>query len=181
MEERDPKQELKPPVAEDRTPAVESAMAIAKHPVHPMLVTFPIAFLSMSPLADLAYLWLQDPFWARAGLWLNIIGLALGAVAGIVGALDLVLVRVARRHVSAWSHFIAAVMVLGLAALGVWLRLPDPAAAVWPWGLLQSLVMAGMVLVAGWLGGSLSFHHGIGVYGHTKRDEDPGHDAPPAA
>lgn len=181
MEEHDPKQELKPPVAEDRAPAVESVMAIAKHPVHPMLVTFPIALLGMSPLADLAYLWVGDGFWARAGLWLNITGLALGVVAGIVGTLDMVLVRVARRHVSAWTHFIAAVMVLCLAALGVWLRLPDPAAAVWPWGLLQSLVMAGMVLVAGWLGGSLSFHHGIGVYGHTKREEDPGHDAPPAA
>lgn len=172
--------DLKQPVAKDRAPAVESVMAIAKHPIHPMLVAFPIAFLSMSPLADLVFLWLRDPFWARAGLWLNIGGLGLGVVAGIVGALDLVLVRVARRHVSAWSHFIAAVMVLGLAALGVWLRLPDPAAAVWPWGLLQSLVMAGMVVVAGWLGGTLSFHHGIGVYGHTKRGEDPGDDAPPA-
>lgn len=177
MEDRN----LKPPVAEGRTPAVESVMAIAKHPIHPMLVAFPIAFLGIAPLADLVYLWLEDLFWARMGMWLNIGGLALGVVAGIVGALDLLLVRVARRHVSAWSHFIAAVMVLGLAALGVWLRLPDPAAAVWPWGLLQSLTMAGMVLVAGWLGGTLSFHHGIGVYGHTKREEDPGDDAPPAA
>ncbi|MCK9487962.1 MAG: DUF2231 domain-containing protein [Xanthomonadales bacterium] len=173
--------DLSQPVATDRAPAVESVMAIAKHPIHPMLVPFPIAFLSMLPLTDLAYLWLGDPFWARAGLWLNIGGLVLGVVAAIVGTLDLVLVRVARRHVSAWSHFIAAVMVLALAALGVWLRLPDPAAAVWPWGLVQSMTVAGMVVVAGWLGGSLSFHHGIGVYGHTKLDDDPGDDAPPAA
>ena len=179
MEDKD----LKQPVAKGRTPAVESVMAIAKHPIHPMLVAFPIAFLSVSPLADLVYLWLEDLFWARVGLWLNIGGLALGVLAGIVGALDLLLVRVARRHVSAWSHFIAAVMVLGLAALGVWLRLPDPAAAVWPWGLLQSLTMAGMVVVAGWLGGTLSFHHGIGVYGHTKKsgEDVDADDGPPAA
>lgn len=172
---------LDQPVAKGRSPAVKSVMAIAKHPIHPMLVTFPIAFLSVVPLADLAYLWLQDGFWARLGLWLNIGGLVMGGVAGIVGALDLLLVRVARRHVSAWSHFIAAVMLLALAALGVWLRLPDPAAAVWPWGLLQGGVMLGMVMVTGWLGGTLSFHHGIGVYGHTKTEEDAGDDLPPAA
>ena len=173
--------DLKPPVAPDRAPAVESVMAIAKHPIHPMLVTFPIAFLASVPLADATYLLFSDPFWARVGLWLNIGGLGLGVVAGIVGTLDLLLVRVARRHVSAWSHFIAAVMVLAIAALGVWLRWPDPAAAVWPWGLVQGLVMLGLVMVTGWLGGSLSFHHGIGVYGHTKADEDPGEDAPPNA
>lgn len=172
---------LKQPVAKDRAPAVESVMAIAKHPVHPMLVTFPIAFLGTVPAADLAWLLFPDPFWARAGLWLNIGGLGLGVVAGVVGALDLVLVRVARRHVSAWSHFLAAVMALALAALGVWLRWPDPEAAVWPWGLVQGVVMLGVVGVAGWLGGSLSFHHGIGVYGHAKAEEDPGGDAPPNA
>ncbi|MEN1944902.1 DUF2231 domain-containing protein [Luteimonas sp. MJ293] len=172
---------LKQPVAEDRAPAVESVMAIAKHPIHPMLVTFPIAFLTCVPLADLAYLLFSDPFWARVGLWLNIGGLGLGVVAGIVGTLDLLLVRVARRHVSAWSHFLVAVMALALAALGVWLRWPDPEAAVWPWGLLQGGVMLGVVMVTGWLGGSLSFHHGIGVYGHTKAEEDPGEDAPPNA
>ena len=173
---------LDQPVAKGRSPAVESVMAIAKHPIHPMLVPFPIAFLAVVPLADLAWLWLGDAFWARVGLWLNIGGLVLGVVAGIVGALDLLLVRVARRHVSAWSHFIAAVMVLALAALGVWLRLPDPAAAVWPWGLLQGGVMLGMVMIAGWLGGTLSFHHGIGVYGHTKQvGEDSDEDGPPAA
>lgn len=177
MDERN----LKQPVAEDRAPAVESVMAIAKHPIHPMLVPFPIAFLASVPAADLAYLLFADPFWARVGLWLSIGGLGLGVVAGLVGTLDLLLVRVARRHVSAWSHFIAAVMVLALAALGVWLRWPDPAAAVWPWGLLQGGVMLAMVMVAGWLGGSLSFHHGIGVYGHTKAEEDPGEDAPPNA
>ena len=133
--------DLKQPVAPDRAPAVESVMAIARHPIHPMLVTFPIAFLTTVPLADLAYLLFSDPFWARVGLWLNIGGLG----------------------------------------LGVWLRWPDPAAAVWPWGLMQGLVMLGLVMVTGWLGGSLSFHHGIGVYGHTKAEEDPGEDAPPNA
>ena len=75
-----------------------------------------------------------------------------------------------------------SVMVLALAALGVWLRLPDPAAAVWPWGLLQGAVMLAMVMIAGWLGGTLSFHHGIGVYGHIKQAEDKadGNDPPEA-
>lgn len=171
---------LEQPVPSKRSHSVESAMAIKKHPIHPMLVVFPIAFLSMVAAADLAYLWLADPFWARAGFWLNAAGLAMGVLAGIVGTLDMLSIKVVRRHVSAWNHFIVAVMMLAMAAVGVWLRLPDPEAAVWPWGLLQSSVTALLVASAGWLGGTLTFRHGIGVYGEedgTPRDPD---DDPPA-
>ena len=60
-------------------------------------------------------------------------------------------------------------MLLALAALGVWLRWLDPVAAGW-WALLQSVPTAAMVVVVGWLGGTLSFGHGIGVYGYRAED-----------
>lgn len=170
---------LEQPRSSTRSPTVRSVMAVAKHPIHPMLVTYPIAFLSMVVVTDGLFLWLGNPFWAQVGFWLNTAGLAMGVLAGLVGTFDMLSLRVVRRHVSAWNHFIVAVMLLAMAALGVWLRLPDPVAAVWPWGLAQSLMMAGLVAVAGWLGGTLSFRHGIGVYGEEDgnvHDED----APPA-
>ncbi len=170
---------LKQPVPRTRSHTVESRMSIAKHPIHPMLVVYPVALLSLVLVTDLAYLWQGDAFWARLSYWLCVAGLGLGVLAGVVGTLDMFMIRVVRRHVSAWSHFIAAVMVLALAAAGVWLRAPDPVAAVWPWGLLLSAVMAAMVMVAGWLGGTLSFRHGIGVYGDEDTRERSG-DVPPA-
>jgi uncharacterized membrane protein len=50
---------------------------------------------------------------------------------------------------------------------------------VWPWGLVLSSTLLVLVMVAGWLGGTLSFRHGIGVYG-DEHGEDAD-DAPPTA
>lgn len=171
---------LKPPKPPQLSRTVESRVAIRKHPVHPMLVVFPIAFLVVVAPLDLLHLWSGLAFWARMAMALSAAGLALGLVAAAVGTVDLLLIPVVRRHVSAWSHALAAVMLLAVAAANTWLRWDDPVAAVWPWGLLLSSVMFVLVAVAGWLGGGLSFHHGIGVAGHPGA-EDRGPDAPPEA
>ncbi len=161
---------LKQPVPQQRSPTVESRVAIHRHPLHPIVVVYPIACLTLLLPADALHLWSGERFWAEAAWWLNVVGLGAGLVAAALGSADMFLIRVARRHVSAWSHFIAGVMLLALAALGVWLRYPDPAAAGW-WALAQSAPTAGMVLVVGWLGGTLSFGHGIGVYGHRQGED----------
>jgi len=161
---------LKQPVPENRSPSVESRVAIKRHPLHPILVVYPVVCLSLLLPADLAYLRSGDAFWATAAWWLNVLGLGGGLLAAAVGICDMFLIRVARRHVSVWNHFIAGVMLLALAALGVWLRAAD-AAAIWPWGLVQSALTLLMVVVVGWLGGTLTFGLGIGVYGHKERAE----------
>jgi len=162
----------KPPAPKKYARKIPSVMAIQKHPIHPMLVVFPIAFLGTMFPADVAYLVLDDPFWARLSFWLNLGGLVMGVLAGLVGMGDFMILREVRNHVSAWSHFISAVMLLALATAGVWLRWPDPVAAIWPWALLLSAVTATMVLVTGWLGGTLSFRHGVGVYGEKPPQRD---------
>lgn len=161
---------LKQPVPKQRSPTVESRVAIHRHPLHPIAVVYPIACLTLLLPADALHLLSGDAFWAQMAWWLNLVGLVAGLGAAALGMADMFLIRVARRHVSAWSHFIAAVMLMALAAVGVWLRYPDPAAAGW-WALVHSAPTAGMVLVVGWLGGTLSFGHGIGVYGHRERED----------
>lgn len=161
-----------PPRKKKYTRKVPSVVAVNKHPIHPMLVVFPIAFLSTVLLTDVLYLVLRDEFWAVLSFWLNTAGLAMGLLSALFGIGDFLLQREIRNHVSAWSHFIAAVMLLALAAAGVWLRWPNPVAAVWPWGLLLAAVTTAAVGVVGWLGGTLSFRHGIGVYGETPPDRD---------
>lgn len=172
--------ELKQPLPRRRSYSVESRFAINKHPIHPMLVVYPNAFLSVLLPTDLLYLWLDRPFWAEAGLWLAVAGLGLGLLAGTVGALDMFTLRVVRRHISAWNHLIAAVMLLALAAANVWLRWPDPEAAVYPWGVVLAGATLVAVMVVGWLGGTLSFRHGIGVAGEASENETADDDAPPS-
>ncbi len=171
---------LKQPVSGEQTNTVSSAVAIRQHPLHPMLVVYPIACLTLLPASDLALLWSGEPFWGQVSLLLNMVGLAGGLLAAVVGTCDMLLIRVARRHVSVWSHALAAVMLLAVSAAGVRLRLVDAVEAVWPWGLMLSstgLLLAG---VAGWLGGTLTFKYGIGVYGDGTKEEDGGGGTPPA-
>ncbi|HET6396655.1 MAG TPA: DUF2231 domain-containing protein [Pseudoxanthomonas sp.] len=171
---------LKPPVPPARSPTVASRVAVKGHPLHPVLVVYPIACLTLLPLVDLLHLWRGGHFWAQAGWWLNVVGLGGGLLAAVAGMADMFLIRVARRHPAAWAHFLAGVMLLAVAAAGVRLRLPDPAAAVWPWGLFVSGLGLAMTLVAGWLGGDLTFRYGIGVHGHPgPEDEDAGREVPP--
>ncbi|WP_407353843.1 DUF2231 domain-containing protein [Luteimonas sp. R10] len=172
------RKQLEQPVPRTRSHSVESRMSIMHHPIHPMLVVYPVALLSLVVVTDLLFLWLGEAFWAQVGYWLNAAGLGIGLIAGLVGMFDMFSLRVVRRHVSAWNHFIVAVMVLAMAAAGVWLRAPDAQAAVWPWGLLLSSVNFVLVMIAGWLGGTLSFRHGIGVYG-DEQTRTPGDDEPP--
>lgn len=165
----------RPESEHEYTRKIPSRVAFRQHPIHPMLVVFPIAFLASVPAADLAFVLLHDARWAQLAFVLNLAGLATGLLAAAFGLGDFLLVREIRNHISAWSHAVVAVMLLALAAAGVWLRWPDPVRAVWPWGLLLSSVTGPVVAAAGWLGGTLSFRHGIGVYG----EERPPREAPP--
>lgn len=153
---------MKSPLLKPAPESTTSSIAIGGHPLHPMLITFPIAFLSGALASDLAYWWTGDPFWARASLWLVGGGLAMGVLAALAGTLDFMLIKEIRRHVTSWSHFLTAVMLLSLAATNWWLRVDDPAAGIVPWGIYLSSVSAVALGVAGWLGGKLVFEHNIG-------------------
>lgn len=150
------------PLAKQAPASTTSSMAVGGHPVHPMLVNFPIAFLSAALPVDLAFWWTGDPFWARVALWLLGAGFAAGLLAAVFGTLDFLLVREVRRYTSSWTHFLLGVVLLGIAGTNWWSRVPDAAAAVWPWGLFLSAVTLLGVAAAGWMGGKLVFDHNVG-------------------
>ena len=155
---------LNDPIEERRAlHTTESRIAIAGHPLHAMLVAFPIA-LTFSVLgADLLYWWTGDAFWARAAGWAAFGALALGVLAGITGTVELLIVPGIRKRAASWTHFILAVMLLSLLGANWALRIGDPAGAVLPLGLGLSLVAAGMTAMTGWHGGKLVFDYQIGT------------------
>ena len=162
------KTELTDPVEENRAlHATESRIAIAGHPLHAMLVAFPIA-LTMSVLgADLLYWWTGDAFWPRAAGWAAFGAFLIGVIAGITGTVELLVVKGIRNRAASWTHFILAVMLLSILGMNWAWRIGDYEAAVLPLGLLMSLVAAGLTAVTGWHGGKLVFDYQIG----TKRPE----------
>lgn len=149
------------------TEPILSRAAIAGHPVHPMLIHFPVAALIALVGADAAYLYGGDPFWARAGLWLAGVGALGGWGASVAGLVDLLSVAQIRRLVTAWGHALMAVMMLSLATLNWRLRLgDDPGLYVMPWGLGMSLLTATFIALAAYLGGRLVYENAVGV--HTE-------------
>lgn len=152
-------------------PGEPTTVAVAGHPVHPMLITFPVAFLSFVLLTDIMFLWTQDPFWARASFWMIAAGSVMGLLAGLAGTVEVLAVRGIRLRAAAWNHFIAAMVLLSIAFANLAFRLPDPVSMVYPWGIYLSALGAVVLGLAGWLGGHLVFQHQVGV-----EDEDDAED-----
>lgn len=142
---------------------VGSRIAIAGHPIHAMLVTFPIALVVGTLGAD-AFWWLTaDPFFARLGLWTSGWGFVMGLLAAVAGTAELLAGPGIRRRPQSWTHAVVAMMLLATVGANWGLRLYDPIDAILPWGALLSLGGLLYVGLAGWHGGKLVFEHQIGV------------------
>src|SRR6185437_10343958 len=93
-------------MSDDLSRGVRSTAAIKGHPIHPMLVPFPIAFLVGALATDLVFTGMADPFWARASMWLVGAGLVMGALAALAGLADFLTIQRARSLTEAWVHFL---------------------------------------------------------------------------
>ena len=157
----------------DPPETIPSTVSVLQHPIHPMLVVYPICLFTLLPLSDLAYWHGREPFWAGVSYWMLLVGFGVAVLAACVGFADFVTMRLVRRHVSSWNHFLCGVLVISLAGANLALRLADPVAGLLPWGLLLSMLMLPLVAVTGWLGGTLTFRHSIGTF-RKRIDEPPG-------
>lgn len=165
-----------PPIIEsdDREyldPGVPSTVAIAGHPLHPLSVIFPIAFLAGALGTDFGYWLTHDPFWARASLWLLGAGLAGGVVAAIIGLSDFLRIERVRKRTAGWAHLYINITLLVLTTINLILRLRDPVEAILPVGLILSLLVGTLTSVSGWYGAELSYRHKIGVIGPGSQSQ----------
>lgn len=143
---------------------IVSRMSIMGHPIHPMLIHLPVAALIGAIATDIAFIYTEDYFWARAGIWLVGIGAAGGWGSGMVGMIDLVTVPQIRRMIAGWIHAVFAVTLLSLASFNWLLRfMGQPDTAIMPWGLSLSLVTGVLIAVTSALGGKLVYERAVGV------------------
>ncbi len=140
-----------------------SVARVAGHPIHPMLVPFPIAFFAFAFVTDLVYWRTADLMWSNFSSWLIAAGLFMGALAALAGLVDFVGNSRIRAQAPAWPHFIGNAVVLGLSLLNAFVHARDGWTSVVPWGMTLSGVVVLLMLVTGWLGGSLVYRHRVGV------------------
>lgn len=144
-----------------------SYMSITGHPIHPMLIHFPIAALIGLIATDIAFIYTHDFFWARSGRWLVAIGTVGGIFSGLIGLIDLIFVPQIRRLIAGWCHAVLAVMMLSIASLNWLIRFNDPAMYIFPQGMYLSLLTALMITLTSVMGGQLVYEYGVGVHKKT--------------
>lgn len=140
-----------------------STAKIAGHPIHPMLIPFPIAFLVGTLVSDIVFWQTGDAFWASASVYMLGAAIVMALLAALAGLADFFGDARIRALRSAWQHMIGNVIAVLLSVFNLLIRLGDPQEAVVPIGLLISAVVALLLLFTGWRGGDLVFRGGVGV------------------
>ncbi|MBD2666960.1 hypothetical protein B6N60_03455 [Richelia sinica FACHB-800] len=144
---------------------VPSTVAIAGHPLHPLSIIFPIAFLAAALGSDFGYWLTRDVFWARASFWLIGLGLFTGIIAAVIGMSDFLQIERVRKRAAGWAHMILNISLLLFTVINFSLRWGNIEGRILPWGLLLSLIVGTLTSISGWFGAELSYRHKIGVVG----------------
>jgi uncharacterized membrane protein len=143
-------------------PNPRSTASIAGHPIHPMLVPFPIAFLVGALVTDIVNSRNGEPLWAQFSFWLLAAGIATALLAAIFGFIDLLSEPRIRALRVAWFHMVGNLTAVVLSAINLYLRLGDntlvPSA-----GLPLSLIVVLLLVANGWMGGQMVYVHRVAV------------------
>lgn len=144
----------------------KSTVQIAGHPIHPMLVPFPIAFFVAVLACDIAYRSSGAAAFATAALWLLGAGLIMAALAALAGLTDFLSEPRIRALNDAWWHAGINILAVLISLYNFYIRYADPAAVGWG-GLIISLIVVCLLLVSGWKGWEMVYRHHVGVSDQT--------------
>ena len=142
---------------------MESRVKLAGHPVHQMLIVFPLGLLATAVVFDVLFLVTNNSIWTQAAFYMIGAGVVTGLAAAVPGTVDwLAIPRGTRAKRIGLIHGVGNVILLALFALSWYVRRDNPAAP--PTGaVVAGLLGAGLAVVTGWLGGELVGRLGVGV------------------
>lgn len=139
-----------------------STARIGDHPIHPMLIPFPITCFILAFAADVAYSRTSVAFWATGSRWLLGVGLVMAALAAVAGLTDYIGDTRLRSSSDALKHMLANVTAVVLEIVNLVLRLNN-SDFIASTGVYISGVVVLILLYSGWKGGDLVFRSGVGV------------------
>jgi uncharacterized membrane protein len=151
---------------------MESRIKIAGHPVHPMLIVFPLGLLATAVIFDIAYVLTGNADLSVFSFWGLAAGLVGGLLAAIFGLVDWLAIPSGTRAKRIGAmHAVGNLAVVGLFAVSFLTRLSDNAYLPSLVPLLFGVLGAALSLFTAWLGGELVYRLRVGV------DDDAGLDA----
>jgi uncharacterized membrane protein len=151
-----------------------SKASIAGHPIHPMLVAFPIGLWVTSFALDIWFYFNRNPSWLLVSKFMiaaGCLGALAAAVAGIVdwtGLKDREVVKIANWHAR------LNVLALIIFAISLYFRMRaggDIVGNKLTIPFLLSFVGVILIGISGWLGGEMAYRYGVGV--DLKRNPPP--------
>ncbi len=142
-----------------------SKASIGGHPIHPMLIPFPIALWSTSFAVDVLFYFLRHPNQLVISKFMIAAGCVGAVAAAIPGIIDWLSVKDGEvKRVANW-HARLNIAALVVFAISLYLRMGSHSHLVGHRLTIPFLLsLVGMILIAisGWLGGELAYRYGVG-------------------
>jgi len=144
-----------------------SVVKVSEHPVHSMLVGFPITLYSITLAAYIAFTVGNDPFWFRVGFAANVAGIGMAVIAAIPGFFDWLMGIPAHSEAKGTGARHGALNLLPLVLFtadawvydGYW-NVPPSSVAL---GIGLAVIGLSVTLVAGWLGRIMVQDQHVGI------------------
>jgi uncharacterized membrane protein len=139
---------------------VESKAKIMGHPIHPILIPFPLGLLTTSVVFDIVYLLTGNGKWSEISFWMIAAGVIGGLAAAVIGLIDWLAIPSGTRAKAVGMWHGATNVVMVTLFIVSWLLRADAPGIV---AIVLSFVAVGLASLGGFLGGELVVQLGVGV------------------
>lgn len=167
---------------------MESRAKLLGHPIHPMLIVFPLGLLATAVAFDIVGLVQGDNSWFGISYWMIAAGIIGGLLAAVFGLIDWWAIPSGTRAKTIGLLHGGTNVLVTLLFMASWFLRGSATNAPGIGALACSFIGVVLALVGGWLGGELVDRLGIGVdsgahanapnslSGRPAREEEPGTD-----
>ena len=139
---------------------MQGKATLGNHPIHPMLVAFPIGLFGGVLVSDIISIWGDKLFWPTMSLWLIAFGVVGGLVAAIFGFIDYLTAPMpAAVKKTATTHMLLNLTLVACYAIAFFLRRNDPMSVA---GYVFTNIGFALLGASGWYGGQLVYVGHVG-------------------
>jgi len=134
------------------------------HPIHPMLVVFPIGLWGFSLIADLVHYWGFGGFtWSLVAYYTMAGGVVGALLAAVPGLIDLLALEDPKARRIGMAHMAINLVAVALYVVNLFIRGSENYNSTTAVAL--SVTGVALLSVSGWLGGELVYVYGVAVEG----------------
>jgi uncharacterized membrane protein len=147
--------------------------SVGRHPLHSILVAFPVALWSFSLGCDISSrVGGGSAIWSEMAWYTMVVGVGGAVVAAVPGLVDFFSISDPHAGRIGLTHLIINAALVVLFAGNAWLRTVSLPGSPLPFTL--SILGVAALLVSGWLGAEMVFVHKVGV---SQAKEEPSSEA----